>query len=187
MYPPPKPFNLSPRIDGVRSNGSWRGVDDGGHVGRDFFARPAVGLLKELEFEVVDPECAELWSREIEQLVPLGRTFACQEVDLVVAVEVVLVHAALERHAFEELVGDVGVASGIGERRQTVELREDAIFDRAWLHLARLPDDRQHPKPPSNEVPLVASKGVIPHVNTSAPLSVVKMTMVLFSSPMSLM
>ncbi len=43
-------------------------------------------------------------------------------------------------------------------------------------------------KPPSKTVPLVALNGVMPpsgQVNTSAPLSVVKMTMVLSASPMS--
>ena len=43
-------------------------------------------------------------------------------------------------------------------------------------------------KPPSNTVPLVARNGVMPpsgQVNTSAPLSVVKMTMVLSASPIS--
>ena len=43
-------------------------------------------------------------------------------------------------------------------------------------------------KPPSKEVPLVALKGVMPpsgQVNTSAPLSVVKTTIVFSASPMS--
>ena len=43
-------------------------------------------------------------------------------------------------------------------------------------------------KPPSNTVPLVPLNGVMPpsgQVKTSAPLSVVKMTMVLSASPMS--
>ena len=46
-------------------------VDDVGHVGRHLFARPAVGLLEELELEVVDAEGAELRPAEVEQFVPL--------------------------------------------------------------------------------------------------------------------
>jgi hypothetical protein len=40
-------------------------VDDGRHFGRHLFARPAIGLLIELELEIVDPQCAERRPAEI--------------------------------------------------------------------------------------------------------------------------
>ena len=66
-------------------------VHDGRHVGRDLFARPAPGLLEELELEVIDADGAEVRPAEVEEFVPLGRSLAQQQVHLVVAVEVVLV------------------------------------------------------------------------------------------------
>ena len=128
--------------------------------------------------------------RQVEQLVPLGRSFAFQEIHLVIAVEMVLVLAFAELHAFEQLLGDVGIARGSQERREPVEAGEDAVLDRAgltWPGQRMMAGTR---KPPSKDVPLVALKGVMPpsgQVKTSAPLSVVKMTIVFSVSPMSSM
>src|SRR5215475_5368303 len=71
-------------------------VDDRRHVGRHLLARPAIGLLVELELEVVDPERAQGRPAEVEELVPGRRSLAEQQVHLVVAVEMVLVGAVAE-------------------------------------------------------------------------------------------
>jgi hypothetical protein len=49
---------------------------------------------------------------EVEDLVPLGRPFAQQQVQLVVPVEVVLVLTIAQLDPLQELFGDGGVAGG---------------------------------------------------------------------------
>src|SRR5580692_11715244 len=81
-------------------------VDDGRHVGRHLLARPAPGLLVELELEVVDADGAELRLAEVEDLVPRRRSFARQQIHLIIAVQVVLVGLATDLQAREKLGDD---------------------------------------------------------------------------------
>src|SRR3984957_16419004 len=74
-------------------------VDDGRHVGRHLLARPAERLLVELELEVVDADGAELRLAEVEDLVPRRRSFAGDQIHLVIAVQVVLVGLAADLQA----------------------------------------------------------------------------------------
>ena len=91
-------------------------------------------------------------------------------------------------HALQKLVGDIRVSRRGGECRQPVDAGEDTIFHRTRLDVPGQRMMHGTRKPPSNTVPLVARNGVMPpsgQVKTSAPLSVVKMTMVLLASPIS--
>ena len=47
-------------MDGVRSKGSWRRLIGVGISVVSFSPGPTIGLLKELEFEVVDSDSAQL-------------------------------------------------------------------------------------------------------------------------------
>src|SRR5262245_47585848 len=102
----------------------------------------------------------------------------------------VLVGTVVQFHAFQQLIGDVWVTRRIHQSGQPVEPGEQSILNRPRLDLTR-PGQRMIAgtrKPPSNTVPFVDLNGVIPpsgQVKTSAPLSVVKMTMVLLASPIS--
>ena len=89
-------LRLSPRIDGGPFERILAQVDDRRHVRRDLFARPAPRLLQELELEVVDPQGAQLRAAEVEQFVARRRSLARQQIHLVVAVQMVLVGAALQ-------------------------------------------------------------------------------------------
>ena len=62
-------FSVSPRIDGTSLERVLTEIDNGRHVRFDFFARPAIGLLDELELEIVDPNRAEVRAAEVEDLV----------------------------------------------------------------------------------------------------------------------
>src|SRR6266404_838053 len=61
-------------------------VGDGGHIRRHLLARPAKGLLIELELEVVDPEGAQMWPTEIEELMARRGPLAQQQIHLVIAI-----------------------------------------------------------------------------------------------------
>src|SRR6516165_5142049 len=163
-------------------------VDQAGHVRGDLFARPAPRLRKERELEVVEANRAQLRAAEIEQLAALGWAFAGEKIHLVVAIEMVLVGAVAELHALQQLIGDVRVAGRGHQGGQPIEAGEDAILDRARLDLARPADDRRHAEATLADGALGVLEwrhAAIRPSNTSAPLSVVKMTMVLLVSPMS--
>src|SRR5437667_86055 len=112
-------------------------VDHGGHVGGDFRTWPALRLLEEREFEVINSDGPEVRPTEVEEFVALGRPVPSDEVHLVVAIKVVRVGPVAELDTLEQLVGDVGVAGGGHEGREPVEAREDSILDRARLDVAR--------------------------------------------------
>src|SRR5262249_51384182 len=103
-------------------------VDHPRHVGRDLFPWPAVRLLEKLEFVIVDSKGTQLWTGEVENLMPSGRSVAEQKVHLVVAVEVVLVTTVAQLHPFEELNLDVGVAGCVCEGGEPVETGKDAVL-----------------------------------------------------------
>src|SRR5580704_18174793 len=85
-----------------------------------------------------------MWPTEIEQFMPRRWPLAGQEIKLVVAVQMILVGALAELHAFEELLCDVGVARRRRERRQPVEAGEDAVLHAARLDLAGPAGDARH-------------------------------------------
>src|SRR5215471_16189893 len=95
-------LRLSPRIDGVRSKGSWRRLTIVG-MSVVSFSRPAVGLLITLKLEVVDPDCPKLGPAEVEDLMPCRGSLAQQQFHLIIAVEVVLVGPVTELHARQQL------------------------------------------------------------------------------------
>src|SRR5580704_6150886 len=121
-------------------------VDDRRHVGRHLLARPAERLLVELELEVVDADGAELRLAEVEDLVPRRRSFAGDQVHLVVAVQMVLVGLAVHLHALEKLRDNVRIACRRHQRRQPIQSGEDAVLHRAWFDLARPARDARHPE-----------------------------------------
>ena len=103
-----------------------------------------LGLVGEAILVVVDPHRAERALGEVEDLVPLRRPLAGDQVGLVVAVEMDLVGAVADLLALEQLVGDVGIAGRGDQGREPVEAGEDAVLDLAGRHLARPADDRRH-------------------------------------------
>ena len=56
----------------------------------------------------------------------------------------ILVFAVAEVHAFEQLVGDVGVAGGGHESREPVQAREESILNRARFDVPRPAGDARH-------------------------------------------
>src|SRR5262245_17217243 len=80
------------------------------HVIRRFFSRPTVRLLVELELEIVNADGPKCRAAEVEELAACRRSLAGEQVHLIVAVEMVLVVPAIERHALKELLRDVRIA-----------------------------------------------------------------------------
>jgi len=96
-----------------------------------FLADPALGLVDEAVFVVVDPDGAERAFAEIEDFVARRRTLAGDGGGLIVAVQVILVRPVADRLALQEFVADVGVAGDRREGRQPVEAGKDAVLARA--------------------------------------------------------
>src|SRR4029453_17582519 len=74
-------------------------VDQGGNVPLCLGTKPAIGLVDETIFVVVDAHRADGAFAEVEDLVALGRTFAGDGVRLVVSVQMVLVSPVAPFHA----------------------------------------------------------------------------------------
>src|SRR5208283_590266 len=70
-------------------------INNGWHVGRDLLPWPALRLLEESEFEVIKPQRAKMWATEVKEFMTGGRPLAQQNIQLIVAVEMVLVCPAL--------------------------------------------------------------------------------------------
>src|SRR6202050_1862764 len=119
-------------------------VDDRRHVGRHLLARPAPGLLVELELEVVDADGAELGLAEVEQLGPRRRSLAGDQIRLAVAVQLGLGGLTVDLHALQQLRRDVRIARRRDQRRQPIQSGEDAVLHRARLDLARPARDARH-------------------------------------------
>src|SRR5215831_3381065 len=90
------------------------------HVGGRFFSGPTVRLLIELELEIVDADGPKRRAAEVKELAACRRSLAGEQVGLIVAVEMVLVVAAVECHALQELLRDVRIASRRSERREPI-------------------------------------------------------------------
>src|SRR5438132_13649804 len=119
-------------------------VDNHRHVRRDLFPWPALRLLVELEFEIINPEGTQVRTAEVKEFMTSGGTIAQQQIYLIVAVEVVLVGTLTQLHPFQELNLDVGITGGIRKRGQPVEPGEDVIHNGARLDLARPTNDCGH-------------------------------------------
>src|SRR6476660_4246095 len=163
-------------------------VDDRRHVRRGFLARPAPRLHVELELEVVDADRTQLGSAEVKDLLALGWAFPGEQIHLIVAIQMVLIGPIAELHALQQLLSYIGIARR--SRQGGSQSSPEKIPFSTLPGLTRPGQRMMHGtrKPPSPTVPLVFLNGVMPpsgQVNTSAPLSVVKMTMVLLASPMS--
>ena len=74
-------------------------VGDVRHVRMGLFAQPALGLVDEAVFVVVDAHRADRAFAEVEDLVPRGGAFAGDRGHLVVAVQMVLVGPVADRLA----------------------------------------------------------------------------------------
>src|SRR5258708_22447090 len=62
-------------------------VNDRRHISRDLFSWPALRLLVELEFEIINPKSTQVRPAEIKELMATRRPFAKQQLHLLVAVE----------------------------------------------------------------------------------------------------
>src|SRR5208283_791043 len=114
------------------------------HISFQFLSWPAIGLLDELELEVIDAERTEFGAGEVEELMTSGRSCTRQDGKLVVAVQVVLVGAVAELHALEELVGDIGITGSGHKRREPIEPGEDSVLNRAGLDVSGPADNGRH-------------------------------------------
>src|SRR5262249_61938121 len=85
-------------------------VDQDRPVPLDRGAEPATRLIGEAVLVIVDPHRRERALGEVEDFVAFRRTFAGDQVQLVVAVEVDLVGALAELLALLELLDDVRIA-----------------------------------------------------------------------------
>src|SRR5262245_24276002 len=115
-------------------------VDDRWHVRFHLLSRPTIGLLVEPVLEIIDSHGTELRATEVEEFMPHRWPFAFEQVRLVEAIEMVLVGPVAELHPFKKLVGNIGVASGGRQGWQPIESGEDAVLDRARLHMSRPAD-----------------------------------------------
>src|SRR5262249_12514106 len=107
------------------------------HVSFDLRSGPAVRLVVELVLEVIHPHRPELGPSEIEDLMAGGRRFALKQIELVGAVEMVLVGSVAQGHALEKLILDVRIARGGKQAGIPVEAGEDSVFDGARFDMAR--------------------------------------------------
>ncbi len=110
----------------------------------DRSAQPALRLIGEPVFEVVDPHRRKRALGEVEDLVACRWALAGDQIHLVVAVQVHLVRAITELLALQQLIGDVGVAGCRDERREPVQAGHDRVLDLARRHLARPAQDHRH-------------------------------------------
>ena len=78
-------------------------IDYRRHVGSDLFPRPSIRLVEEYDLQIIDTDRTEVRAPEVEQLVARRRTFAGEQVHLVVAIEMVLVRPVTQLHSMEEL------------------------------------------------------------------------------------
>src|SRR4030095_13164244 len=116
------------------------------HVRRHLRARPTLRLLEELELEVADANGSQVRATEVEEFLSRRRRLAQQQIELVVAVQMILVGPATQVRTFKKLVGDVGIAGGGHERGKPIQGGEDAVLDRARLDLVRPADDSRGAK-----------------------------------------
>src|ERR1035441_5742801 len=99
-------------------------------------ADPALGLVSETVLEVVNAHRTESALREVVEFVARGRTFAADGSRLVIAIQMVLVGTVSQRHAFQQLVINVGIASGSQEGRVPVHAGKKAVVHRVRGHMS---------------------------------------------------
>src|SRR5262245_61726989 len=111
-------------VDGSAYAGSFEGVQ--ANVGQDRPVRfhcatkPTVGLINEPILVIVDPYGAERRLCEVQDLAPLGRAFARNEIGLVVAVQMHFVCPFAELRTFFQLFNDVWVARSRDKSRKPI-------------------------------------------------------------------
>jgi len=89
----------------------------------------------------------EVRSAEVEDFVTSGRSLAGQQIHLVIAIKVIFVFPASQRHPFQELIGDLGIAGSGRQSGEPVEAREDAILDGTGFNVSWPTDNRRHAEP----------------------------------------
>src|SRR6266545_1293032 len=92
-------------LEGILAN-----VDHSGHVGRKLFARPAVGLCVERELEIIEAKSTQARTAEVEDFVAVRGASPSEKIQLIVAVEMVLIAPIAELHALEQLIGDIRIS-----------------------------------------------------------------------------
>src|SRR5207247_4864070 len=90
-------------------------VGDVRYVHMVFLAEPAAGLVDKAILVVINANRAERALAEIKNLVSLRRPLARDQIELIVAVEVVLIGAIAKLHALEQLILDVWASGGCEE------------------------------------------------------------------------
>src|SRR5207249_9919564 len=119
-------------------------VDQIWHVNVCLFTQPALGLIDETIFVVVDTNRADRAFTKIEDFMTRGRTLACDGVHLVIPIQVVLVSPVAELHTFKQLVGDIRVASGGEEGGEPVQAGEDSVLNGVRRDMAGPAKDARH-------------------------------------------
>src|SRR6187431_2878935 len=85
------------------------------HVDGNLRSRPTLRLVDEAILELIETKAAEIGFGEVPDLMPLRRSFPCQQVGLIVAIEMHLVGRAAQVLAGFQLIDNVGVSSGRDE------------------------------------------------------------------------
>src|SRR3954451_24921094 len=103
-------------------------VSNVGDVDLGFFAQPAVGLVNESEFVIVDADSAYRAFAKVEDLMACRRTFAGDRSQLVVAIKMVLVRSSADLLTFQQFVGDGRVSGRVNKSGHPVETGDDSIL-----------------------------------------------------------
>src|SRR5262245_59092854 len=103
----------------------------------DRAAKPALRLINEAVLVVADAHRSESRLGEVEDFIARRRPKACDEVKLVVAIEVNLVGLVAELLALLQFINDVRIAGDGREGREPVESGNQSVLDLARRNLAR--------------------------------------------------
>src|SRR5271156_1010978 len=119
-----------------------------------FHPEPALRLVDEAVFVVVNAHRADCAFAKIEYFVAIGRAFAGKHSGLIVAIQMVFVSPVAELHAFEQLIGDIRVSGHGSERGQPVHAGHDAVLYGTWRDMARPPGNTWHAETALHNRPL---------------------------------
>src|ERR1700693_5472567 len=108
------------------------------------FTQPALGLVDEAEFVIVDAHRADRTFTEIEDFMANGWALAGDRSHLVVAIQVVLVGPITDHFSLQQLSGDIRITGRCDEGGKPVHAREDAVLHRVRWHVTGPAKERGH-------------------------------------------
>src|SRR3954451_12192924 len=121
-------------------------VSNVGDVELRLFAEPAVGLVDESEFVVVNADSAYRAFAEVENFMTRRRTFARDRSQLVVAIKMVLVRSSADLLTFQQFVRDVRISGGGDKSGQPIQTGEDSVLNCVRRHFTGPTDQCWYPE-----------------------------------------